>query len=101
MLPSFLPLCHRSYLSTGSLLPYWELATLLSEADRAVAELSGAGRLLPNPHLLIRPYLLTEMTSKKRNRLFYAHSVLGLTRLKLVHSIPPISSSNAPYTTKL
>jgi Fic family protein len=32
----------------------------LSEADRAVAELSGAGRLLPNPHLLIRPYLRRE-----------------------------------------
>lgn len=38
----------------------WELATLLSEADRGVAELSGAGRLLPNPHLLIRPYLRRE-----------------------------------------
>jgi Fic family protein len=38
----------------------WELAGLLSEADRAVAELSGAGRLLPNPHLLIRPYLRRE-----------------------------------------
>lgn len=38
----------------------WELANLLSEADRAVAELSGAGRLLPNPHLLIRPYLRRE-----------------------------------------
>lgn len=38
----------------------WELAKLLSEADRAVAELSGAGRLLPNPHLLIRPYLRRE-----------------------------------------
>lgn len=38
----------------------WELTALLSEADRAVAELSGAGRLLPNPHLLIRPYLRRE-----------------------------------------
>lgn len=38
----------------------WQLAMLLSEADRAVAELSGAGRLLPNPHLLIRPYLRRE-----------------------------------------
>lgn len=38
----------------------WELAMLLSEADRSVAELSGAGRLLPNPHLLIRPYLRRE-----------------------------------------
>lgn len=38
----------------------WKLAGLLSETDRAVAELSGAGRLLPNPHLLIRPYLRRE-----------------------------------------
>lgn len=38
----------------------WELAALLSRADRSVAELSGAGRLLPNPHLLIRPYLRRE-----------------------------------------
>lgn len=38
----------------------WKLAGLLSEADRAVAELSGAGRNLPNPHLLIRPYLRRE-----------------------------------------
>lgn len=38
----------------------WSLATLLSEADQALAELSGAGQLLPNPHLLIRPYLRRE-----------------------------------------
>ncbi|MCB1231485.1 MAG: Fic family protein [Verrucomicrobiae bacterium] len=38
----------------------WKLASLMSEADRAMAELSGAGRLLPNPHLLIRPYLRRE-----------------------------------------
>jgi len=38
----------------------WKLARLLSEADRAVAELSGAGGNLPNPHLLIRPYLRRE-----------------------------------------
>jgi Fic family protein len=38
----------------------WKLTGLLSEADRAMAELSGAGRNLPNPHLLIRPYLRRE-----------------------------------------
>lgn len=38
----------------------WELASLLSAADHALAELSGAGQLLPNPHLLIRPYLRRE-----------------------------------------
>lgn len=44
----------------------WELANLLSEADRAVAELSGAGRLLPTPHLLIRPYLRREAVLSSR-----------------------------------
>jgi Fic family protein len=38
----------------------WSLAALMSEADRSLAELSGAGRLLPTPHLLIRPYLRRE-----------------------------------------
>lgn len=44
----------------------WKLVGLLSEADRAVAELSGAGRLLPNPHLLIRPYLRREAILSSR-----------------------------------
>lgn len=44
----------------------WSLASLLSEADRAVAELSGAGQLLPNPHLLIRPYLRREAILSSR-----------------------------------
>lgn len=34
--------------------------TVLSKADRAVGRLSGAGRLLPNPHLLVQPYLARE-----------------------------------------
>jgi len=44
----------------------WPLASLLSEADRAMAELSGAGSLLPNPHLLIRPYLRREAILSSR-----------------------------------
>ena len=44
----------------------WELVGLLSEADRAMAELSGAGQLLPNPHLLIRPYLYREAILSSR-----------------------------------
>lgn len=38
----------------------WDLVNLISASDRALAELSGAGQLLPNPHLLIRPYLRRE-----------------------------------------
>jgi Fic family protein len=44
----------------------WELVNLLSEADRAMSELSGAGQLLPNPHLLIRPYLRREAILSSR-----------------------------------
>ena len=33
------------------------LVRLLSVADAALSELSGLGRILPNPHLLIAPYL--------------------------------------------
>lgn len=39
---------------------------LLSEADRAVGALSGLGARLPNPHLLIRPYLRREAVSSTR-----------------------------------
>jgi len=44
----------------------WDLVRLISEADRAVSELSGAGQLLPNPHLLIRPYLRREAILSSR-----------------------------------
>src|SRR5437879_11693304 len=33
------------------------LAAALSAADRAVGRLAGEGRRLPNPHLLIRPFV--------------------------------------------
>lgn len=36
------------------------LVQLLAEAEAALGRLAGVGQLLPNPHLLIRPYLLRE-----------------------------------------
>ena len=36
------------------------LITLIAEASNQLGELSGIGRLLPNPHLIIRPYVLRE-----------------------------------------
>src|SRR5213592_4080085 len=36
------------------------LAAALSAADRAVGRLAGEGRRLPNPHLLIRPFVRRE-----------------------------------------
>jgi Fic family protein len=43
-----------------------ELASRLSAADRAVGELSGAGRWLPNPNLLIGPFLRREAVLSSR-----------------------------------
>lgn len=43
-----------------------KLIRLLSEADRLLGELSGAGRLLPNPYLLIAPYIRREAVSSSR-----------------------------------
>ena len=39
---------------------------LMSEADRALGCLAGAGRILPNPHLLVRPYLTREALASNR-----------------------------------
>lgn len=44
----------------------WELANLLSEADTKVGKLSGAGQLLPNPHLLISPFIRREAVMSSR-----------------------------------
>ena len=44
----------------------WELANLLSKADSKLGELSGAGQLLPNPHLLIGPFIRREAVMSSR-----------------------------------
>lgn len=38
----------------------WELAGSLSRADRALAELAGVARALPDPHLLVAPFVRRE-----------------------------------------
>lgn len=43
-----------------------KLSRLLSEADRLLGELSGTGRLLLNPYLLISPYIRREAVSSSR-----------------------------------
>ena len=43
-----------------------DLALVLSRADAALSELSGLGRLLPNPHLLIAPYVRREAVLSSR-----------------------------------
>jgi len=44
----------------------WELASLLSQADRALGELDGLARNLPNPHLLIGPFVRREAVLSSR-----------------------------------
>lgn len=43
-----------------------ELVHALSEADRALGQLAGLGRALPNPHLLIRPFIRREAVLSSR-----------------------------------
>ena len=43
-----------------------QLAKVLSDADRAVGRLAGEGRRLPNPHLLIRPFVKREAVLSSR-----------------------------------
>jgi Fic family protein len=42
------------------------LAALTSQADRALAELGGAGQNLPDPHLLIHPFMRREAVLSSR-----------------------------------
>ncbi|HEX5135913.1 MAG TPA: Fic family protein [Planctomycetota bacterium] len=43
-----------------------DLAKALSRADRAIGQLAGEGRRLPNPHLLIRPFVAREAVLSSR-----------------------------------
>src|SRR5437879_52733 len=43
-----------------------ELVMTLSAADAALSELSGVGRLLPNPHLLLAAYMRREAVLSSR-----------------------------------
>src|SRR6266849_6368216 len=43
-----------------------DIAAALSEADRAIGRLAGEGRRLPNPHLLIRPFVRREAVLSSR-----------------------------------
>lgn len=44
----------------------WKTTKLISEADRSLSELSGLGRTLPNPDLLIAPFLRREAVLSSR-----------------------------------
>ncbi|MGE0133154.1 MAG: Fic family protein [Blastocatellales bacterium] len=44
----------------------WSLVNALSQADRALSELAGVARTLPNPHLLIGPFIRREAVLSSR-----------------------------------
>lgn len=44
----------------------WSLARAIAEAERALGNLSGIGSTLPNPHLLIRPFMQKEAVLSSR-----------------------------------
>ncbi|MEX5215707.1 MAG: Fic family protein [Nitrospiraceae bacterium] len=44
----------------------WDLVNQLSDADRALSELAGTARTLPNPHLLIGPFIRREAVLSSR-----------------------------------
>ena len=46
--------------------PDWELSRHISAADRALSELAGVGRTMPNPHLLINPFIRREAVLSSR-----------------------------------
>ena len=48
------------------LLADWELTCDLFDADRALSELAGVGRTMPNPHLLIGPFVRREAVLSSR-----------------------------------
>lgn len=69
-----------------SLMPTWELTGEISNADRALSELAGVARTLPNPHLLISPFIRREAVLSSRiegtqaslsDLFFYEASPLG------------------------
>ena len=49
-----------------TILPDWELTRALSQADRALSLLAGLGRTMPNPHLLIGPFVRREAVLSSR-----------------------------------
>jgi Fic family protein len=46
--------------------PDWATVQRLSEAERALGELAGMGRLIPNPDLLVRPFISREAVESSR-----------------------------------
>lgn len=68
-----------------------DTVNLLATAERAVGELNGIGRMLPNPHLLIRPFLRREAVLSSR----IEGTVTNLEQL-LLFEAEPANRSTSP-----
>lgn len=68
-----------------------ELVGLLSEADRALGRLAGVGQRLPNPHLVIRPFLRREAVLSSR----IEGTIATIEQLALFEAAPTAEASDA------
>jgi Fic family protein len=64
----------------------------LSEADRALGELAGLGRAVPNPHLLIRPFVRREAVLSSR----IEGTQASLSELYAYEAVQPALSEPTP-----
>jgi Fic family protein len=68
------------------------LVGLLSEATLALGKLDGVGRMLPNPHLLIRPFVRREAVLSSQ----IEGTVTRLDQLLLYEAEPDLEAGQAP-----
>jgi Fic family protein len=71
----------------------WDLAAEISAADRGLSELAGITRTLPNPHLLIRPFMSREAVLSSRIEGTQA-SLSDLFYFEAVRSTPVLAGSD-------
>lgn len=69
-------------------LQYADLVTLLSAADQSLGELKGIGQMLPNPNLLIAPYMRKEAVLSSRIEGTQA-SLSDLFLFEMEETVPP------------
>ncbi|MHC1784193.1 MAG: Fic family protein [Anaerolineaceae bacterium] len=72
----------------------WKLTGLISEADRAISELAGVGRTIPDPAILIEPFMRREAVLS--SRIEGTHTGLEeLLGFESGHQIPGFRSNNS------
>jgi Fic family protein len=75
----------------ATITPDMRLMSQVSAADQALGELAGAGRRLPNPHLLIRPFIRREAVLSSR----IEGTVTRLDQLFLFEAEPEVLSQSS------